>query len=171
MNRDNLLQQIWRWTIVINMHLHKSIRVMFYSILDIYVFFITCFLFQILICLITHIHLERGHSGNKRREINKHIWLSKCWLREEKAHYWLYENAMVFIWRNLNCAKFGWKWTSGSGEDKFFKFVNLVLLFLYYLPLEKGEAIHLYKVESPSLTDALFYVWLKFAHWFWRRRF
>ena len=33
-----------------------------------------------------------------------------------------------------NCAKYGWNWTSCSGED----FVNVILLFRNYLPLEKG---------------------------------
>ena len=49
------------------------------------------------------------------------------------------------LWTNLNplyprmlCAKFGWNWLSGSGEEDFLNFVNLFLLFLNYLPLEKG---------------------------------
>ena len=31
--------------------------------------------------------------------------------------------------------------------------------------------LHLNKLESPSPKDALCHVWLKFAQWFWRRRF
>ena len=54
---------------------------------------------------------------------------------------------------------------------KFLKFVNVFLLFRYYLPLEKGVAIHLNKIESPSPKDALCQVWLKLAQWFWRRSF
>ena len=34
------------------------------------------------------------------------------------------------------CAKFGWNWLSGSGEEDFFNFVNLCSLFLYYIPLK-----------------------------------
>ena len=32
------------------------------------------------------------------------------------------------------CAKIGWNWPSGSGEEDFF----MLVLFSYYLPLEKG---------------------------------
>ena len=63
------------------------------------------------------------------------------------------------------CAKFDWNWTSGSGEEDFYKF----LLFRNYLHLEKGGALHLNKLESPSPKDALCQVWLKLAQWFWRR--
>ena len=44
------------------------------------------------------------------------------------------------------------------------------MLFCNNLPLEKGVALHLNKLESPPLMDALCQVWLKLAHWFWRRR-
>ena len=81
-----------------------------------------------------------------------------------------------FIWTKLNplyprmlCAKFGWNWPIGSGEEGFLSFVNLFSLFLNYLPLEKGGALHLEKLESPSPKDALCQVWLKLAQWFWRR--
>ena len=66
------------------------------------------------------------------------------------------------------CAKFGWNWLSGSGED-FLNFVNLLSLFLNYLPLEKGRAHHLNKLESPSPKNALCQVWLKLAQWFLSR--
>ena len=54
-----------------------------------------------------------------------------------------------FIRTNLNSlyprmiyAKFGWNWPCGSGEEGFFNFVNVFLLFRNYLPLEKGGALH-----------------------------
>ena len=82
-----------------------------------------------------------------------------------------------FIWTNLNplyprmnCAKFGWNWPSGSDWEVFLIFVNVFLLFAYYLPLEKGEAFHLKKLESPLPMYASCQVWLKMAKWFWRRR-
>ena len=53
---------------------------------------------------------------------------------------------------------------------RFLKFVNVFLQFLYYLPLEKGGALHMNKFESPSPKDALCHVWLKWDQWFWRRR-
>ena len=51
---------------------------------------------------------------------------------------------------------------------RFFNFVNVFLLFLNYLPLEKDVALLLNKLESPSPKDALCQVWLKLAQWFWR---
>ena len=44
---------------------------------------------------------------------------------------------------------------------RFLNFVNVFSLFRNYLPLEKGGALHLNKLESPSP---------KFGWWFWRRR-
>ena len=57
-------------------------------------------------------------------------------------------------------------------EKKIFKFrqCNFAILLKYYLPLEKGGAIHLNKLESPSPKNALCQVWLKLALWFWGRR-
>ena len=43
-----------------------------------------------------------------------------------------------------------WKWPSGSGEESFFKFVNVFSQLRNYLPLEKGRAV---------------------AQWFWGRKF
>ena len=131
-----------------------------------------------------------------------------------------WKRAKPFIWTKLNhlhskmlCAKFGWNWLSGSGEEDFYissiyfpyfviislsksagpfiwtklnplhpkmlwfwrrrflHFVNLFSLFRIYLPIEKGGALHLNKLESPSPKDALCQVWLKLAQWLWRRRF
>ena len=69
------------------------------------------------------------------------------------------------------CAKLGWNWPSGSGENDFLNFLNVFSLFRNYLPLEKGRALHLNKLESPSPKDALCQVWFQLAQWFWRRRF
>ena len=43
----------------------------------------------------------------------------------------------------------------------FLNFVNVFSLFHYYLPLEKGGALHLNKHESPSPRDTMCQVWLK----------
>ena len=51
----------------------------------------------------------------------------------------------------------------------FLNFVNVYSLYRNFLPLEKGRALHLKKLESPSSKDALFQVWLKLAQWIWRR--
>jgi hypothetical protein len=47
---------------------------------------------------------------------------------------------------------------------------NVFLFFCYYLPLEKGNLLHLKKLESPYPKDDLFLAWLKLSWWFWRRR-
>ena len=59
---------------------------------------------------------------------------------------------------------------SGTREEDFLIFVNVFSLFRYYLPLEKGWALHLKRLESSSHKNALYQVWLKLAQWFWRRR-
>ena len=51
-----------------------------------------------------------------------------------------------------------------------FNFVNIFSLFLYYIPLGKGRALHLNKLEFPIPKDALYQVWLKLVQWFLRRR-
>jgi hypothetical protein len=54
-------------------------------------------------------------------------------------------------------------------EKKIFFKIQFFLLFCYYLPLEKGDPLHLDKLESPPPKDDLCQVWLNLAHWFWRR--
>ena len=83
-----------------------------------------------------------------------------------------------FIWTKLNpihpwmlCAKFVLNRPIGSEEEDFFYFVDVFSLFHNYLPLEKGGAPHLNKLESLLPQDALCQVWLKLAQRFWRRRF
>ena len=58
-----------------------------------------------------------------------------------------------------------WSWR------RFLKFVNVFLLCCKYLPLKKGRALDLNKLESPSPKDELYQVWLKLDHWFWRRNY
>ena len=72
------------------------------------------------------------------------------------------------------CAKFGWNWLSGSGEEDFLissMFFSTISYICNYPPLEKGGALHLNKLKSPSPKDALCQVWLNLTQWFWRRRF
>ena len=122
------------------------------------------------------------------------------------------------FWTNLNplhprihCAKFGWIWSSGSPKDAlcqvwlklaqwfwrgFLNFFTVFGLFHNYLPLEKGRALQLNKLESPLPKDdlcqvklklpsgsgqedfvlesplpkdALCQIWLKLAQWFLKR--
>ena len=53
---------------------------------------------------------------------------------------------------------------------RFLNFVNVFSLFHNYIPLERGRALHLNKLESPSPSDTLCHVLLKLAQWFLRRR-
>ena len=56
-------------------------------------------------------------------------------------------------------------------EKKFFLILSMFFpYFCNYLPLEKGGALQLIKLESPLPKDALCQVWLNLAQWFWRRR-
>jgi hypothetical protein len=55
-------------------------------------------------------------------------------------------------------------------EKKIFFNFNVFLHFRYYLPLEKGNPLHLNKLETPPPKDDLCQVWLKLAQWFWRSR-
>ena len=78
------------------------------------------------------------------------------------------------LYLNLNphhtrrhCAKFGWNWPCGSGEEDFLNFVNVFLLFCNYLPLEIGLSPSFEQTWIPFTQG----VWLKFAQWFWRTRF
>ena len=70
------------------------------------------------------------------------------------------KDALCKVWSKL--AQWFWR-------RRFLNFVNVFSLFRNYLPLEKGGALHLNKLESPSPTDALCQVWLKLAQWFLRR--
>ena len=54
-----------------------------------------------------------------------------------------------------------WFW-----RRRFFNFVNVFSLFRNYLPLEKGGALYLNKLESSPPKNALCQVWLKLAQGF-----
>ena len=64
------------------------------------------------------------------------------------------------VW--LKLAKWFWR-------KRFLNLVNVFSNFRNYLPLEKGGALQLDKIESLSPEDALCQVWLKLGQWFWRR--
>ena len=56
------------------------------------------------------------------------------------------KDAFCKVWLKLA----QWLW-----RRRFLNFVNLFSLIRNYLPLEKGVALHLNKIESPLLKDAL----------------
>jgi hypothetical protein len=50
--------------------------------------------------------------------------------------------------------------SSISGQRRFLKFFCVFLHFHYYLPLEKGNPLHLNKLETPPPKDDLCQFWL-----------
>ena len=71
------------------------------------------------------------------------------------------KDALWQVW--LKMAKWFWR-------RRFLNFVNVFSLFHNYLPFEKGGALLLNKLESPSPKDALWKVWLKLAQLFWIKK-
>ena len=101
----------------------------------------------------------------------------RCWFYVAYKEFTTHLNvecfklAVLAIFLSYAPTFFGWNWPSASGEEDFLKFVNAYALFHNYLPLKKGGALHLNKLESPLPQNALCKVWLKLGQWFWRRRF
>ena len=67
------------------------------------------------------------------------------------------KNALCQVWLKLA------QWFR---RRRFFNIFNIILHFRYYIPLEKGVALYLNKLESPLPKNALCQVWLKLAQWF-----
>ena len=72
------------------------------------------------------------------------------------------KDSLCQVW--LKSAQWFWR-------RRFLNFVNVFSLFRNYIPLEKGMALHLNKLESPSIKKDLCQVKMKLSHWFWRRIF
>ena len=62
-----------------------------------------------------------------------------------------FKDALCQVW---------WKLAQSFWKRGLFNFVNVFLLSRNHLLLEKGWALHLNKLESPSPNDALCQVWL-----------
>jgi hypothetical protein len=77
-----------------------------------------------------------------------------------KLEFPSFKDNVYQVWLNLAC----WFW-----RRRFLKIFSVFLLFCYYLPLERGNPLHLNKLESPLPKDDLCQVWLKLAQRFWRR--
>ena len=89
-------------------------------------------------------------------------------------HYFViispWERAGSFSWRNLNplqpmmlCAKFGWNWPSGSGEEDFL----ISSMYFHYFVIWKGAGRIIW-TNLTLLNQRM--LCAKFG-WFWRRRF
>ena len=91
-------------------------------------------------------------------------------IKRRKPHCLLYESSMVLHLNKLHprmlCAKFGWIYLAVL-EKKIFEFRQCIPLFRNNLPLEKGGALHLNKLELLIHKNALCKVWSKSTQWFW----
>ena len=103
-----------------------------------------------------------GHIAHLRKQtvqINKHIWLSWCKLREEKNTLFTHKNWIVLHLNKLESPSpkdaLCQIWPSGSGEEEFLISWMYFAKFRNYLHFEKGGALHLNKLESSSPKDAL----------------
>ena len=65
---------------------------------------------------------------------------------QNKLHFPSIKDALCQVW--LKLAQWFWR-------RRFLNILNINLLFLYYLHLEKGRALHLNQLESHSLKDVL----------------
>jgi hypothetical protein len=77
-----------------------------------------------------------------------------------KLEFPSFKDNVYKVWLNLG----SWFW-----RRRFLRIFSVFLLFRYYLPLERGNPLHLNKLEFPSPKDDLCQVWLKLAQRFWRR--
>ena len=110
-----------------------------------------------------------AHLWNQFKSINTFAqsydhYITLNWRRKKRSQPWVSftKDALCQVWLKLA----QWFW-----ERRFWNFFNVSLLFCNYLPIEKGVALHLNKLESPWSKDALCQVWkLKFAQLFWKRK-
>ena len=68
------------------------------------------------------------------------------------------------------CAKFGWNWLSGSGEE-YFKFHGLYFHYFVIIFPWKRAGPSFEQTWIPYTQGCFVPSWLKLAQWFWRRRF
>ena len=120
-----------------------------------------------------------GHINHLRKQfesINTYDYIITVIKRRKKKPLSLWEFYCFFIWTNINpfhpsmlCAKFGWNWPSGSGEEDFLISSMYFHYFVIIPPWKRGPSFK--QTWIPSAKDVLCQVWLKLAQWFWRRRF
>ena len=110
--------------------------------------------------------LHRGIFCASCSEVN--FWISSMYFRffvifsPSKSVWPPHLTILNVLFPRMRCAKFGWNLHSGSEEV--LNFIYVFSLCLNYLPIEKGVALHLNKLESPSHKDALCQVCSKFAN-------
>ena len=96
---------------------------------------------------------------------HNYLPLKKGWaLHLKKLESSSPRDTLCQVWLKLDHSSRFWR-------RRFLNFINVFPIFCNYLSWEKGGALYLNKLESPSPKNALCQVWLKLAQWFWRRRF
>ena len=134
-----------------------------------------------------HIHKYTGNCYKIPMGLYNHLTVSQCCNKRPMGHnahprnqfksmntfersfyYIYYKIGPVVQEEKIFKIKFGWNWPSGSIEEDFY---ISSMYFCNHFPLEKGGALHLRNLINTSPKDDLCQVWLKFAQWFWRRRF
>ena len=124
-----------------------------------------------------------GHNSHLRKLLENenrltHIIIMML-IKRKNPHYLLNENWMVLHLNKLKSPSpkdVPWqvwlKLVQWFLRRRIFKISSMYfLLFRNNLFSEKGWALHLNRLESTSLKDALCQVWLKLVQWFLRRRF
>lgn len=84
----------------------------------------------------------------------------------------LYLNKFVFHLPKKMCVIFGWNWRRGCGEEDFKKLAKWIYTYslcCYYIPLGKGNVLHLKGTESSLPKYVLCQVLLTLSRWFWKR--
>ena len=86
----------------------------------------------------------------------------------EKGEAPSFEKNLNHLHSRRYCAKFGWYWPSGSGED----FQILSMYFRHFVIISPWKKVGPFISTnfSPYHSKILGQVWLKLAQWLWRRR-
>ena len=122
-----------------------------------------------------------GHIAHLRKQfksINTYDYIITLIKRRKNNIIYFMRIFCFFIWRILNsphqrmlCAKIGWNWRSGSGEENFWISSMYLHYFVIISPWKRAGPFNWTIMNPLSPEDALYQVWLKLACWFWRRRF
>ena len=120
----------------------------------------------------------KGHIAHLRKQfnsINTYDYHNGNWEKKKPIIYFLRIECSSFehIWIPLTRGCFAPNLVEIGPVvlgKKIYILVKVFLLFGNYLPIEKGGALPLNKLDSSLPMIAFCQVWLKLAQWFWRRR-
>ena len=105
----------------------------------------------------------RGCFVSNKVEIGTVVQEEKIFKISSIYHrYFINVSPWNFHYSRMLCAKFGWNRPSSS--------LKTIVNEFSAIPLKNDGVLCLNKLESPLHNDYLCQVWLKFAHWFLRKR-